>query len=80
MAGDLKPNPSFDLSVLDQLACPACFGDLCLRGEKLACNGCGLLYPLVGGIPVLIAERAVDPSQCVSSATSSTTSPTMRTE
>jgi uncharacterized protein YbaR (Trm112 family) len=43
-------------SVLDQLACPSCFGDLHLDGPRLRCNGCGRIYPIVDGIPVLIME------------------------
>ena len=49
-------------SVLDQLACPACFGDLHLDGSRLLCNGCGRVYPIVDGIPVLIVEQT-DPVQ-----------------
>ena len=49
---------SFDSSILDQLACPACMGDLRLDGERLVCAACGRGYPIVDGIPVLIAERA----------------------
>jgi uncharacterized protein YbaR (Trm112 family) len=45
-------------SVLAQLACPACFGDLHLDGPRLLCNGCGRVYPIVDGIPVLIVEQA----------------------
>jgi len=45
-------------SVLDQLACPACFGDLHLDGLRLECDGCGRIYPIVDGIPVLIVEQA----------------------
>jgi hypothetical protein len=45
-------------SVLDQLACPACFGDLRLDGPRILCKGCGRVYPIVDGIPVLIVERA----------------------
>ena len=41
----------------DQLACPACLGDLRLDGERLVCAGCGRGYPIVDGIPVLIAGR-----------------------
>jgi uncharacterized protein YbaR (Trm112 family) len=49
---------SFDTSILDQLACPACMGELRLDGERLICAGCGRRYPIVDGIPVLIAGRA----------------------
>jgi uncharacterized protein YbaR (Trm112 family) len=49
----------FDPTVLGQLACPACLGGLVLEEERLVCAGCGRGYPIVDGIPVLIAERAV---------------------
>ncbi len=45
----------FDASVLSQLACPACFGDLRLDKARLACTRCPRSYPIVDGIPVLIA-------------------------
>jgi hypothetical protein len=48
---------SFDASILDQLACPSCLGELRLDGERLVCAGCGRGFPIVDGIPVLIAER-----------------------
>jgi uncharacterized protein YbaR (Trm112 family) len=57
-AADSGQSFPFDTSVLDQLACPACLGALCLDGARLVCAGCGRIYPIVGGIPVLIAERA----------------------
>jgi uncharacterized protein YbaR (Trm112 family) len=40
------------------LACPACFGSLRLDGAHLKCAACRRAYPIVDGIPVLIAERA----------------------
>lgn len=40
------------------LACPACHRDLRVESERLVCGGCGRRYPVVNGIPVLIAERA----------------------
>ncbi len=48
----------FDPAVLDLLACPACGGELRLEVARLACVECGRAYPIVDGIPVLIAERA----------------------
>jgi uncharacterized protein YbaR (Trm112 family) len=48
----------FDARVLELLACPACYGKLRLEAERLACAACGRGYPIVDGIPVLIAERA----------------------
>ncbi|HEX7729649.1 MAG TPA: hypothetical protein VF392_11480 [Terracidiphilus sp.] len=41
-----------------QLACPVCFGALALSAAHAACSGCGRVFPVVDGIPVLIAERA----------------------
>jgi hypothetical protein len=48
-------------SVLSQLACPACLGGLNLDAGKLTCAECGRAYPIVDGIPVLIAGRAENP-------------------
>lgn len=47
-----------DEDVVSQLACPACAGDLRLEAAHLVCSACGRAYPVVDGIPVLIAERA----------------------
>jgi uncharacterized protein len=58
MAADSSKNLSFDTSILDQLACPVCLGQLRVDGERLSCVGCGRAYPVVDGIPVLIAERS----------------------
>jgi hypothetical protein len=60
MPADANPNPSFDASILDQLACPACLSDLRLADNRLLCVACGRSYPIVNGIPVLIADRARD--------------------
>jgi uncharacterized protein len=48
----------FDPRILDRLACPACQGHLRLEQPTLVCEACGRIYPVVDGIPVLIAERA----------------------
>ncbi|MGA3333522.1 MAG: Trm112 family protein [Terracidiphilus sp.] len=53
-----KPSSAFDAAVLAQLACPACHGDLRLEEARLVCAACRRAYPIVDGIPVLIAERA----------------------
>lgn len=52
---------AFDPSILDRLACPVCIGALRLVDSCLQCEGCGRAYPVVEGIPVLIAERAAGP-------------------
>jgi len=51
-------NRPFDTSILDQLACPACMGELRLAQEQLVCEACSKRYPIVDGIPVLIVDRA----------------------
>jgi len=58
MPADSSRSFPFDVSVLDQLACPACLGDLRLDGDRLLCLSCHRTYPIVDGIPVLTAERA----------------------
>jgi len=50
-----------DAAVLDLLACPVCQGALSIREEQLVCAACGRGYPVVDGIPVLIAERVEEP-------------------
>jgi uncharacterized protein YbaR (Trm112 family) len=59
---------SFDASVIDGLACPACHGSFTLAESCLVCQGCGRAFPIVDGIPVLIAERAKDPERRTSEA------------
>jgi uncharacterized protein YbaR (Trm112 family) len=41
------------------LACPVCFGTLAVDAARATCAGCGRVYPVVDGIAVLIAERAI---------------------
>jgi uncharacterized protein YbaR (Trm112 family) len=48
---------------VNQLACPACLGALRLAEARLLCADCGRAYPIVAGIPVLIAEKAKQNSQ-----------------
>lgn len=52
------PQATFDATVLHQLACPACHGDLRAQDARLVCSACGRKYPSVDGIPALLAERA----------------------
>lgn len=49
---------ALDQSVIEMLACPACRVSLLLQGTSVFCSACGRSYPVVDGIPVLIAERA----------------------
>ena len=54
-------NAGFNPRTLDCLACPVCYGKLAVVAAGIACAGCGRVYPLVDGIPVLIAERVLLP-------------------
>jgi uncharacterized protein YbaR (Trm112 family) len=47
--------------IVDQLACPKCLGTLSLEKVRLVCVACSRAYPIVDGIPVLIADRAESP-------------------
>jgi len=49
--------------VLDLIVCPACHGRLALATATADCEACGRRYPIVGGIPVLLTERATKPDQ-----------------
>jgi len=49
-------------AVLDQLACPVCLASMRLEGSSLLCSGCGRIYSVIDGIPVLIAELGESPS------------------
>jgi uncharacterized protein YbaR (Trm112 family) len=40
------------------IACPVCHQSLQLEGAVIRCHGCGKCYPVVDGIPVLLADRA----------------------
>ena len=42
--------------LLALLACPACQGDVVLKDNKIVCTRCQRNYPIVDGIPVLLAE------------------------
>jgi uncharacterized protein len=80
MSAGAPRDPLFDASILNQLACPVCMGDLRLAQQQLVCGACGREYPIADQIPVLIATQTVEPNQSVSSAISSISSPSRRTE
>ena len=45
--------------LLEILACPVCKAPLKEAGDdKLQCTGCGRIYPIRDGIPILLAEEA----------------------
>jgi hypothetical protein len=41
------------------VVCPACRKALQLESDSVRCAGCGRRYPIVDGIPVLLADRAI---------------------
>jgi uncharacterized protein YbaR (Trm112 family) len=43
---------------LRRIVCPVCHQSLQLEAAVIRCQGCGRRYPIVDGIPVLLAERA----------------------
>jgi uncharacterized protein len=60
MSSDQQNLTAFDQWV-DELACPACLGELRLGAEAVVCKVCARIYPVVDGIPVLIVDRAENP-------------------
>jgi uncharacterized protein YbaR (Trm112 family) len=51
--------PSLLAAHLDLLVCPVCHGSLALAADVVACTVCHRQYPIVDGLPVLIASRAL---------------------
>jgi hypothetical protein len=46
-----------DAAALRMLVCPACHAELAiLDPQSVRCTGCGRLYPVRDGLPVLIAD------------------------
>lgn len=45
-----------DKNLLALLSCPACQGDVELKDNQIVCKSCERHYPIVDGIPVLLAE------------------------
>ncbi|HEY3736330.1 MAG TPA: Trm112 family protein [Jatrophihabitans sp.] len=49
--------------LLSLLACPSDdHAPLRQEGETLVCTSCGLVFPIVDGIPVLLLDEAIKPS------------------
>ena len=47
------------------LVCPVCHGPLSLRTgpQAIRCEGCHRVYPIVDGLPILLAARATQGAQ-----------------
>jgi uncharacterized protein YbaR (Trm112 family) len=52
---------SLDPRLLEIIVCPACRGALRALPDELACQACGLVYPVREGIPVLLVDEARKP-------------------
>jgi uncharacterized protein YbaR (Trm112 family) len=55
------PAVAIDPRLLELLVCPACRADVKEEAAGLACVGCGRVYPVRDGIPVMLAEEATPP-------------------
>jgi uncharacterized protein YbaR (Trm112 family) len=55
----MEIGPEFDPDIWKQwLVCPMCKSVLEWRADAVQCRGCGRVYPVEDGIPVLLRERA----------------------
>ena len=55
---------TLDPQLMEILRCPACrarFADPADPVQELACTGCGLVYPVRNGVPVLLVDEARQP-------------------
>ena len=54
-----------DSRLLEILICPACHADIReLEAEAgLECSGCGRIYPIREGIPVMLVDEASPPTR-----------------
>jgi len=50
--------PALDPEGLNRLVCPVCRQSLALEADTVRCSGCNRRYPILDGIPVLLADRA----------------------
>ena len=58
--------PEVSPELLAIIVCPSCKGELTLSttdgAQELTCGGCGLVYPVRDGIPVLLVDEARKPA------------------
>ena len=54
-----------DRRLLEVVVCPACRSGLreLSAGAGLECSGCGRVYPVRDGIPVLLVDEATPPTR-----------------
>lgn len=58
-AESLNPRNMLAQQDLLHLVCPVCHAALRLEAATILCTGCARRYPIVDGLPVLLAERAL---------------------
>ena len=56
---------SIDPRLLELLVCPACHAEIepVEDGNGLKCRGCGRIYPVRDGIPVMLVDEAKPPKR-----------------
>lgn len=54
---------AMDERLLEILVCPDCRGDVIYKDRRklVICESCGLQYPVVDGIPVMLVDEATRP-------------------
>jgi LSD1 subclass zinc finger protein len=52
------PTQTLNPEDLRWLVCPVCRQPLALDAEVVRCTGCQRRYPILDGIPILLADRA----------------------
>lgn len=54
---------NLDATLLEILVCPACRARVRVddAASELVCTGCGLIYPVRDGIPVMLVDEARRP-------------------
>ena len=55
---DQSHSPALSPEVLSRLVCPVCRQALALDETFIRCTACGRRYPILDGIPILLADRA----------------------
>ena len=54
---------TLDKQLLEIVRCPACLATFAdPADDELACTGCGLVYPVRNGVPVLLVDEARRPA------------------
>jgi uncharacterized protein YbaR (Trm112 family) len=65
----MDPHPALDPALLEILVCPGCHAALVVEQDAgdvrtLRCtsSGCGLVYPVRDGIPIMLVDEAISGS------------------